>query len=146
MQTPTSSILWVSVRVRSRTWWYDRTPQRCVPSCTTPRGTCVRTSPRSPLADVWSTHSADRSCQAMPPVLGTNSRTHNRLSAYEIRHKSTRLKIALTSWFSWKSTRYSDRCCLMNFLMISCLIRGSRTFATKQASLRTMLGPPDFCM
>lgn len=33
----------------------------------------------------------------------------------------------------------------MNFLMISCLIRGSRTFATKQASLRTMLGLPDFC-
>lgn len=54
-------------------------------------------------------------------------------------------KVTLTSWFSWKSTRYSERCCLMNFLMISCLIRGSRTFATKQASLRTMLGPPDFC-
>ncbi len=54
-------------------------------------------------------------------------------------------KVSLTSWFSWKSTKYSERCCLMNFLMISCLIRGSRTLATKQASLRTMLGPPDFC-
>lgn len=52
------------------------------------------------------------------------------------------LQTTLTSWFSWKSTRYSERCCLINFLIISCLMRGSRTLATQQASLSTMLGPP----
>ena len=48
----------------------------------------------------------------------------------------------LTSWFSWKSTRYSDRCCLINFMMISCLILGSKILANRHASLRTLLGPP----
>lgn len=55
-------------------------------------------------------------------------------------------KFLLTSWFSWNSTRYSERCCRMNFLMTSCLIRGSSTLATRQASRRTLLGPTDLYM
>ena len=55
-------------------------------------------------------------------------------------------KFSLTSWFSWNNTRYSERCCLMNFLMISCLMRGSSTLATRQASLSTLLGPPGLCI
>lgn len=132
----------ISVRCSIVTWWYDRTLQRCVRSCTTPPGTFAHTSLHSPQADAWSTHSADLSCRAMPPVLRTN-RTQT-VSEIVFSMYSTH-KVSLTSWFSWKSTMYSERCCLMNFLMISCLIRGSRTFATKQASLRTLLGPPDFC-
>lgn len=34
----------------------------------------------------------------------------------------------------------------MNFLIISCLMRGSSTLATKQASLSTLLGPPGLWM
>ncbi len=61
----------ITLRCLIVTWWYDRTLQRCVQSCTTPPGTFAHTFLHSPQADAWSTHSADLSCQATPPVLRT---------------------------------------------------------------------------
>lgn len=49
------------------TWWRGRTPRRCALSCTTPGGTCARTSPRNPPAASWSRRSAGRSYPATPP-------------------------------------------------------------------------------
>lgn len=123
------------------TGWCCRTPLRCALSCTTPLETCARTFPHSPLTAAWSKHSGDRFYPARQPK-------EQRCGSLRKKNKKKRIvfKLAiflLTSWFSWNNTRYSERCCRINFLMTSCLMRGSNTLATRQASRSTLLGPTD---
>lgn len=135
------------------TWWCGRTLLQYALSCTTLQETSGHISLHNQPVDVWSRRSGGQSCPAMQPeqnmyfnIFYTTVVLVTYLPMHRIRLCALGFKLSLTSWFSWKSTRYSERCCLMNFLMISCLMRGSRTLATKQASLSTLLGPPGLWM
>lgn len=134
------------------TGWCCRTPRRCAPSCTTPPETCARTSPRSPPAAAWSRRSAGRFYPARRPEVQKGGSSFlfiffkiTLMPFYIFLARVATFEFLLTSWFSWNNTRYSERCCRMNFLMTSCLMRGSNTLATRQASRSTLLGPTDLC-